>query len=111
MFLRKAMRESAFRLARRDLAMFLEDHEEELIHIFREEMQRLDDEIPEESFFIDIKMVQLGETILKAALRAVRRFLTEELTPRAAVELAASVEELEEAAADLSKPQRRLLKK
>ena len=75
--LRKIARESAFHLARRDLALFLADHEEELIQAFREELQRLDDEIPEESFFIDIKMVPLGEMILKAALQALRRFLVE----------------------------------
>jgi len=75
MIVRRLMRESAFRLARRDLAMFLEDHEEELMQVFREEMQRLDDEIPEENLFIDIKMVPLGEMILKAALRAMSRFL------------------------------------
>ena len=76
---RRAMRERAFRLARQDLAMFLKDHEEELLHIFREELQRLDDEIPEENLFINIKMVPLGETIMKAVLRAVNRFLTEDV--------------------------------
>ena len=60
---RRVMRERAFRLARHDLAMFLKDHEEELLHIFREELQRLDDEIPEENLFINIKMVPLGETM------------------------------------------------
>jgi len=109
MFLRKAMRESAFRLARRDLALFLRDHEEELVQVFREELQRLDDEIPEENFFIDIRMVPLGELILKAALRAMQRFLLEE-SPTT-VELAASMEHLEEAAADLAKPRRRLSRK
>jgi len=94
MFVRRLMRESAFRLARRDLAMFLGDHEEELLRIFREELQRLDDEIPEESFFIDIKMVPLGEMILKAVLRAMRRFLTGDVT-------AAGVETTEEAAGGL----------
>ena len=82
--IRKLVRESAFRLARRDLAMFLKEHEEELLLIFREEIQRLDDEIPEEGFFIDIKMVPLGEMILKAVLRAMSRFLTGETTPVAA---------------------------
>ena len=94
MFIRRSIRESAFRLARRDLAMFLGDHEEELLYIFREELQRLDDEIPEESFFIDIKMVPLGEMILKAVLRAMRRFLTGDVT-------AADVETTEEAAGGL----------
>ncbi len=73
--MRRAVRESAFRLARHDLAMFLQDHEQELLHIFREELQRMDDEIPEENLFIDIKMVPLGETIVKAVLRAMNRFL------------------------------------
>lgn len=77
MALRKFIRESAFRLARQDLALFLQDHEEDLLKIFREEMQQLDAEIPEENLFIDIKMVPLGEAILKSALHAIRRFLTE----------------------------------
>jgi len=86
------VRERAFRLARHDLAMFLEDHEEELLHVFREELQRLDDEIPEENLFIDIKMVPLGEMILKAVLRAVSRFLTEDAMVAAGTELAADAE-------------------
>ncbi len=73
--MRRAVRESAFRLARHDLAMFLQDHEQELLLAFREELQRMDDEIPEENLFIDIKMVPLGETIIKAVLRAMSRFL------------------------------------
>jgi hypothetical protein len=76
--IRRLIREQAFKFARRDVAEFLADHEADLIRIFREEMQSLDDEIPEESFFIDIKMVPLGETILKAALHAITRFLTED---------------------------------
>jgi hypothetical protein len=78
MGLRKMIRESAFNMARRDLALFLGDHEEDLLRVFREEIQRLDDEIPEERYFIDIKMVPLGEMVIKAALRAMRRFLTED---------------------------------
>jgi len=77
--IRKMMRERAFRLARKDLAYFLKDHEEDLLTIFREEMADLDKQIPEENLFIDIKMVPLGEAILKAALHAITRFLTEEL--------------------------------
>jgi len=48
------------------------------MRIFREEMQRLDDEIPEENVFIDLKMVPLGEAVLKACLRAFQRFLTQD---------------------------------
>jgi hypothetical protein len=79
--IRRLVRESAFRVARRDLALFLIEHEDELLQIFREEIQKLDDEIPEENFFIDIKMVPLGETVLKAALNALYRFLDGDVTP------------------------------
>lgn len=72
---RRALRETAFRLARRDLAQFLLDHEDRLLAIFHDELQRLDDAIPEENLFIDIHMVPLGEMILRAALRALQRFL------------------------------------
>lgn len=92
----RSVRERAFKLARRDLAEFLRDHEEDLLVIFREEMQRLDDEIPEENFFIDIKMVPLGETILKAALHAITRFLTEELPSDRAVQIEIEVNSEEE---------------
>lgn len=78
MAIRKLLRETAFQLARSDLASFLADHEEDLVVIFREEMAELDRQIPEENLFIDIKMVPLGEVILRAALHAITRFLTED---------------------------------
>ena len=78
MSLRKFIRESAFDLARHDLATFLEDHQDDLVVIFREEIQAVDEEIPEESAFIDIRMVPLGEVILKAALKSIVRFLRED---------------------------------
>ena len=97
--LRRSMRERAFRLARHDLAMFLRDHEEELLHVFRQELQSLDDEMPEERFFIDIKMVPLGEMMLKAVLRAMNRFLTEDVSVTTAAEPTADVTAVEQAAA------------
>ncbi|MBN1919846.1 MAG: hypothetical protein JW892_01265 [Anaerolineae bacterium] len=72
---RRTMRETAFRLARRDLAQFLIDHEDRLMVIFRDELRKLDEEIPEENLFIDIHLVPLGEMILRAVLRALNRFL------------------------------------
>ena len=78
--MRRLIRESAFRLTRRDLALFLEEHEEELLQAFREEIQRVDDEIPEERIFIDIKMAPLGEVLLKAGLKALCRFLRNDIT-------------------------------
>ena len=76
--LRKKVRDSAFNLARHDLAIFLEEHEDELLTIFREEMQRVDDDLPDEKVFIDLNLVGLGDVMVKAVLRALRRFLTEE---------------------------------
>ncbi len=98
---RKVIRETAFNLARRDLAAFLDDHEEDLVLIFREEMHQLDEDLPEENLFIDLKMVPLGETMLRAALRAIRRFLIEDLDETAAESLEETdVEALEEARED-----------
>lgn len=76
--IRRIVRETVFHLARHDLALFLAEHEDDLLAVFREEIQRLDDDIPEENYFIDIKVVPMGEMFLKAALRALRRFLTED---------------------------------
>ena len=84
MSIRRMIRESAFKLARNDVASFLADHEEDLVAIFREEMADLDERLPEEQLFIDIRMVPLGEAILRAALHAITRFLTEDdFSPRA----------------------------
>jgi hypothetical protein len=77
--LTRRIREIIFQISRHDLARFLEEHEAELLQIFREEMYQLDESVPEEKLFIDIKMVPLGETVLKATLRTLRRFLTEDI--------------------------------
>ena len=78
MALRKFIRNSAFNLARHDLATFLEENEEHLVEIFREEVEAVDEAIPEEKVFIDIRMVPLGEVLLEAALRSIVRFLRED---------------------------------
>ena len=75
--MRRYLRDTALRLARRDLLQFLDDHEEDLLRIFREEMTQLDDRLPEEQLFIDIHMVHLGEELLQAALATIRRFVQE----------------------------------
>lgn len=75
--MRRFVRETAFRLARPDLIQFIEDHEDDLLQIFREEMQQLDERLPEEQLFIDIRMVPLGEELLRAALGTIKRFLRE----------------------------------
>ena len=73
--MRRFVREAAFRVARRDLLRFIEDHEQDLLGIFREEMEKLDQRIPEEQMFIDIHMVPLGEELLRAVLATLKRFL------------------------------------
>lgn len=75
--MKRFVRETAFRLARRDLLHFIADHEDDLLRIFREEMERLDEQMPEEQVFIDIRMVPLGEELLRAVLATLKRFLQE----------------------------------
>jgi hypothetical protein len=75
--MRRIVRETAFRLARQDILRFVEDHEDELLAIFREELENLDDRMPEEELFIDIHMAALGEELLLAGLEALKRFLRE----------------------------------
>jgi hypothetical protein len=75
--MRRFAREIAFRLTRRDLLRFIEDHEEDLLRIFLEEMESLDERMPEEQVFIDIRMRPLGEELLQATLTTLKRFLQE----------------------------------
>ncbi|MFC1996665.1 hypothetical protein ACFLXI_03535 [Chloroflexota bacterium] len=75
--MRDRIRNSIFRLARKDVIDFLDDHEEDLLQIFREELQTVDDNMPEEELFIDIHMVRLGEELMIAVLRALKRFMRE----------------------------------
>ena len=75
--MRNRIRNSLFRLARKDVIDFLDDHEEDLLQIFREELKAVDDRIPEENLFIDIRMVPLGEELMIAVLRALKRFMQE----------------------------------
>jgi hypothetical protein len=74
---RRLLRNLGFNLAKSEMLEFVEDHEEELIAIFREEMADLDDRIEEEKALIDIHMVPLGEEILRAVLQTFKRFLKE----------------------------------
>jgi hypothetical protein len=75
--MRRFVRETAFRLARRDVLQFIEDHEDDLLRIFHEEMEKLDERMPEEQLFIDIHMVPLGEELLQAVMATLKRFLRE----------------------------------
>lgn len=75
--MRRFLRKTAFKILRRDIAKFLEDHEADLLRICADELQKLDNRIPEEQTFIDIRMVALGECLMQAILSGARRFLTE----------------------------------
>ncbi len=73
----RVVRDSVLNLAREDLALFLEEHEQELLSIFSEEMQKLDDTLPEEEVYIDLDMAGIGDMLLQAVLRTLTRFLRE----------------------------------
>jgi hypothetical protein len=62
---------------RTDLANFIDDHEEELVRIFAEEMQVVDDRIDDERTFVDLRLAYMGEELMRGALQAIRRFLRE----------------------------------
>ena len=94
--LRKAVRESAFNLARHDLAIFLEEHEDDLIVIFREEMQQLDNELPEETIEIlrgvrnayeEHHRLTISDEALDAAAHLSARYVTERFLPDKAIDL------------------------
>lgn len=96
MAIRRLIRESAFQMSRRDVASFLNDHEADILAIFHEEMQQLDDRMPEENLFIDIRMVPLGEAIVKAALHAITRFLLDDIPSHREGKLQTSAGEVSE---------------
>ncbi len=77
MALPRFLRNGIVRIARQDILNFLDEYEEQLIRYFREEIQAVDDRLDEERLFIDIHMTALGEELLRAVLRAVRRFVTD----------------------------------
>ena len=71
----RVFRDTLIRLTKEDILRLIDDNQEELIRYFREEIDKLDERIPEEKIFIDIKMAALGEELLKAALGAIKRFV------------------------------------
>jgi hypothetical protein len=75
--MRRLIRDNFLRLAKGDIISFLEENEDELLQVFREEMSNLDRRLPEEQLFIDIRMAPLGEELLRAVLATIKRFLQE----------------------------------
>ncbi|MBC7250158.1 MAG: hypothetical protein H5T62_07725 [Anaerolineae bacterium] len=77
MALPRVVRNTLFRLAQEDVLDFLAENEDTLIRYVREELDRVDDRMPEEQMFIDIKMGALGEELMRAVLAALTRFIEE----------------------------------
>ncbi len=77
MALPRVVRNTLFRLAKEDVLDFLAENEDTLIRYVREELDRVDNRMPEEQMFIDIKMGALGEELMRSVLAALMRFIEE----------------------------------
>jgi len=75
MALPRLVRNSLLRLAKDDILEFIAENEDTLIHYVREELERVDEHLPEERMFIDIRMAALGEELTRAVLAAMVRFI------------------------------------
>jgi len=75
MALPRLVRNSLLRLAKDDILEFIAENEDTLIHYVREELDRVDERLPEEQMFIDIKVGALGEELTRAVLAAMVRFI------------------------------------
>jgi len=75
MALPRLVRNSLLRLAKDDILEFIAENEDTLVHYVREELDRVDERLPEEQMFIDIKMGALGEELVRAVLAAMVRFI------------------------------------
>ncbi len=77
--MRQFVRDLVIKMIRDDLIHFLDEREDDLIAIFREEMQVVDDRVPDEQTFVDLRMAPMGEEILRGVLQTLRRFLKEQV--------------------------------
>lgn len=71
------LRNGIIKIAKQDVLDFLDEHEEQLVQYFLEEIQAVDQRMDEEKLFIDIRMKALGEELLRAVLKALRRFIVD----------------------------------
>ncbi|HIE29794.1 TPA: hypothetical protein EYP66_21200 [Candidatus Poribacteria bacterium] len=71
----KFLRDSLIRLTKEEILRFIDDNQEELIHYFCNELEKLDERMPEEQLFIDIRMAALGEELFRAVFSAIRQFV------------------------------------
>lgn len=75
--MRKQIREIVIRMIKDDLVKFISDHEEDLIRIFKEELQVVDDRVDDEKTFVDLRLAYMGEELMRGVLQALRRFFKE----------------------------------
>ncbi len=75
--IRKQIREIVIRMVKDDLVKFIHDHEEDLIRIFKEELQVVDDRVDDEKTFVDLRLAYMGEELMRGVLQALRRFFKE----------------------------------
>jgi hypothetical protein len=69
------LRDTLIRLTKEDILRFMDDNQEELIRYCRNELEKLDECMPEEQLFIDIRMALLGEELFRAMFSALRQFV------------------------------------
>jgi tRNA threonylcarbamoyladenosine modification (KEOPS) complex Cgi121 subunit len=74
---RRAMRNTMFRLARSDIRAFLQENEEQLLALVADELEQTDQRIEEEKAFVDIHMAALGQELMRGVFAALYRFLDE----------------------------------
>ncbi len=75
--IRTQIRDLVIRVIREDFISYINDHEDELLRIFREEMQVVDNRVDDETTFVDLRLAAMGEELLRGVLQALRRFLRE----------------------------------
>lgn len=75
--MKQYIRDLVVRLVREEILAYINDHEEDLIRIFNEELRTIDARNLNKHSYIDIHLAVMGEELMKAVLQTVRRFLHE----------------------------------
>lgn len=75
MALPRLVRNSLLRLAKDDILEFLAENDDALIQYVREELDNVDERMPDEQIFVDIRVAALGEEMVRAVLTALVHFI------------------------------------
>lgn len=75
--MKQYVRDLVVRLVREEILAYINDHEEDLIRIFNEELRTVDARNLNKHSYIDIHLAVMGEELMQAVLQTVRRFLNE----------------------------------